>query len=476
MDRIQGSNSSIMRVGGGGSSFDRLVGKPGACNSTNAQSSGGSSSTTRVMGPSSFDRMILSARNRAGGMGSGTGRAAASAVASATRETVAVTRRVGAKSDCKMPLEPDGARQSSGRRPMVGHYEVEGMSGEQLAALLEARAEIRAALRAGERAEGEALRRKVRRDARAAEAAMAAAWEQGYSNPLSPPSRRGERAGMGVGNPLGMLGSFKGEEEQRVHSPRASGTQLQPRHAEGAARGTLVAASGAHEGNVSGVEGSGDELLQRHKQHNEQQQQQQQRRQQQQMWQQQQQQEEEKEEEEDRDEHPSQFQHQHQHQQHLQDEGSAPGKKQASIAAAFGLGSVNAAGMKLLGKKASLGDHVLQQPYEDVGKRYVMHRNQLGSGQYGVIRKCMDKETGGVYACKSINKDKIRVSRLAFFQGVSSVLLRRFKGFIRASPSARKRSGQSVWAALLLLVPWCLHAARCLCKGAFQCAKHPEGA
>ena len=269
---------------------------------------------------------------------------------------------------------------------------------------------------------------------------------------------------------MGMLGSFKGEEEQRVHSPRASGTQLQLRHAGAAERGTLAATSGAHEGNASGVEGSGDEQLQWRKQQNEQQQQQQRRRQQeqqqqQQEWrrqQQQQQQQEDKEEveEEDGDEHPSQFQHQ----QHLQDEGSTPGKKQASIAAALGLGSVNAAGMKLLGKKASLGDHVLQQPYEDVGKRYVMHRNQLGSGQYGVIRKCMDKETGGVYACKSINKDKIRVSRLACFEGVSNVHLRRFKGFIRASPSAWKRPGQAVWAALLLLVHWCLHAVSAMVR------------
>lgn len=38
--------------------------------------------------------------------------------------------------------------------------------------------------------------------------------------------------------------------------------------------------------------------------------------------------------------------------------------------------------------------------------RYVLG-DQLGSGQFGIIRECSDKFTGEVLACKSISKDKL---------------------------------------------------------------------
>ena len=55
-------------------------------------------------------------------------------------------------------------------------------------------------------------------------------------------------------------------------------------------------------------------------------------------------------------------------------------------------------------------DHVLQQAYEDVAGKFALSKDELGSGQYGVIRRCMEIETGKVYACKTIKKEGIRVS------------------------------------------------------------------
>ncbi|CAI5471041.1 unnamed protein product [Closterium sp. Yama58-4] len=54
-------------------------------------------------------------------------------------------------------------------------------------------------------------------------------------------------------------------------------------------------------------------------------------------------------------------------------------------------------------------DHILEQAYEDLSERYAVEGRQLGSGQYGVIRRCVEEGTGRVWACKTIDKRKIKV-------------------------------------------------------------------
>jgi hypothetical protein len=61
---------------------------------------------------------------------------------------------------------------------------------------------------------------------------------------------------------------------------------------------------------------------------------------------------------------------------------------------------------RLMGKGPR--DHVLQQAYEDVAGKFALSKDELGSGQYGVIRRCMEIETGKVHACKTIKKESIR--------------------------------------------------------------------
>ena len=72
-----------------------------------------------------------------------------------------------------------------------------------------------------------------------------------------------------------------------------------------------------------------------------------------------------------------------------------------------GMGSLTGAGKRLQGKGPR--DYVLQQPYVAVTSKYVLHKDELGSGFYGVIRRCMDLKTGEVFACKTIKKESIRV-------------------------------------------------------------------
>ena len=79
-----------------------------------------------------------------------------------------------------------------------------------------------------------------------------------------------------------------------------------------------------------------------------------------------------------------------------------------SVMGAVGFGSFTATGWKLL--RRGVRDHVLRCAYSNVRERYALHKDELGSGQYGVIRQCMDVKTGRVYACKTIKKEGIRVS------------------------------------------------------------------
>ena len=54
-------------------------------------------------------------------------------------------------------------------------------------------------------------------------------------------------------------------------------------------------------------------------------------------------------------------------------------------------------------------DYVLRQAYQSVKGRYALHWEELGTGQYGVIRRCMEIDSGKVYACKTIKKEYIKV-------------------------------------------------------------------
>eukprot|EP00249_Psilotum_nudum_P024859 c29309_g1_i4 orf=644-2545(-) len=49
---------------------------------------------------------------------------------------------------------------------------------------------------------------------------------------------------------------------------------------------------------------------------------------------------------------------------------------------------------------------VLTTPTDDIGQHYDMGK-ELGSGQFGVIRQCTDKQTGESFACKSIAKARL---------------------------------------------------------------------
>ncbi|CAI5500322.1 unnamed protein product, partial [Closterium sp. Naga37s-1] len=53
---------------------------------------------------------------------------------------------------------------------------------------------------------------------------------------------------------------------------------------------------------------------------------------------------------------------------------------------------------------------VLGRAYESVHEAYSMGR-ELGRGQYGVIRACVEKATGVAWACKSISKARLAGAR-----------------------------------------------------------------
>ncbi|CAI5988741.1 unnamed protein product [Closterium sp. NIES-64] len=55
-------------------------------------------------------------------------------------------------------------------------------------------------------------------------------------------------------------------------------------------------------------------------------------------------------------------------------------------------------------RKARASDFVLRKPYADIREEYVVARKEIGSGQFGIIRKCVQRQTGLTFACKSIAK------------------------------------------------------------------------
>lgn len=55
-------------------------------------------------------------------------------------------------------------------------------------------------------------------------------------------------------------------------------------------------------------------------------------------------------------------------------------------------------------------DHVLRIEYADICSDFVVASKEIGSGQFGHIRKCVERATGQQYACKTVHKISIRVS------------------------------------------------------------------
>lgn len=51
---------------------------------------------------------------------------------------------------------------------------------------------------------------------------------------------------------------------------------------------------------------------------------------------------------------------------------------------------------------------VLAYPIKALEEEYVMKGEQLGKGHFGVIWTCVEKKTGKAYACKTIDKDKMK--------------------------------------------------------------------
>ncbi|CAI5477456.1 unnamed protein product [Closterium sp. Yama58-4] len=88
----------------------------------------------------------------------------------------------------------------------------------------------------------------------------------------------------------------------------------------------------------------------------------------------------------------------------------------AASAVAAAANSTTATGGILKGAHWGLSraaDHILGQAYEDLSERYAVEGRQVGSGQYGVIRRCVEEGTGRVWACKTIDKRKIKTSAQA---------------------------------------------------------------
>ena len=54
-------------------------------------------------------------------------------------------------------------------------------------------------------------------------------------------------------------------------------------------------------------------------------------------------------------------------------------------------------------------DHVLGIPYSSIKSVYSLAKQELGAGRFGVIRTCMRKSTGALFACKTVAKSQITV-------------------------------------------------------------------
>ncbi|CAI7922084.1 unnamed protein product [Closterium sp. NIES-53] len=70
-----------------------------------------------------------------------------------------------------------------------------------------------------------------------------------------------------------------------------------------------------------------------------------------------------------------------------------------------GLGQAGSASFSAGG--ARVAEFILGRAYRDVGEAYEVGGEQLGVGQFGVIRACVSRSTGQVLACKAIGKERI---------------------------------------------------------------------
>ena len=50
---------------------------------------------------------------------------------------------------------------------------------------------------------------------------------------------------------------------------------------------------------------------------------------------------------------------------------------------------------------------ILEKPFVDIGKVYILG-DELGQGQFGITRKCVEKTSGKTYACKTILKTNLK--------------------------------------------------------------------
>ncbi|CAI5498735.1 unnamed protein product [Closterium sp. Naga37s-1] len=71
-----------------------------------------------------------------------------------------------------------------------------------------------------------------------------------------------------------------------------------------------------------------------------------------------------------------------------------------------GLGQGGSASFSAAGG-ARVAEFILGRAYRDVGEAYEVGGEQLGVGQFGVIRACVSRSTGQVMACKAISKERI---------------------------------------------------------------------
>ncbi|GJP29005.1 hypothetical protein CLOM_g11, partial [Closterium sp. NIES-68] len=92
--------------------------------------------------------------------------------------------------------------------------------------------------------------------------------------------------------------------------------------------------------------------------------------------------------------------------------GAAGAGGGAAASAASGARSSGFSAMRQYGSIRP-SDYVLKKPYKDLATRYVLHQDELGSGEYGVIRKCLEIATGQVLACKTIKKSRIKTQEAA---------------------------------------------------------------
>ena len=96
--------------------------------------------------------------------------------------------------------------------------------------------------------------------------------------------------------------------------------------------------------------------------------------------------------------------------------------------------TLRANAMKLMPKPAPKpSDHVLGIPYQSIHERYRLSASELGQGQFGSIRTCLELATGRGFACKTIVKKKIllkedaedvrrEVAILSLFKGHESII------------------------------------------------------